>query len=173
LPEDGNATFREVQRIRQWWIWLLVYGIAIFAWYGFIQQMVLGQPFGSNPAPDLAMWLIWALFGLGFPLFFRSLKLVVEVLADSVHIRYVPLASRKIPFQEIERFQPRTYSPIREYGGWGIRWWGKNRRAYNVSGDRGVELTLDGGRRVMMGSQRPEELAQAIARALDKNTAIT
>jgi hypothetical protein len=34
--------------------------------------------------------------------------------------------------------------------------------AYNVSGDRGVELTLRDGRRVMLGSQRPEELAQAI-----------
>jgi hypothetical protein len=168
-----EATFREVQRFRQWWIWLLVYGIAIFAWVGFVQQIVLGQPFGANPAPDWAMWLIWVLFGIGFPLFFHALKLVVEVLEDSIHIRYIPLASRKIPFHEINRFEARTYGPIREYGGWGIRWWGKHRLAYSVSGDRGVELTLDGGRRVMIGSQRSEELAWAIARALDKTRAVT
>ena len=34
--------------------------------------------------------------------------------------------------------------------------------AYNVSGDRGVELTLKDGRRVMLGSQRADELAAVI-----------
>jgi hypothetical protein len=169
LPEEVLARFREVQRFRQWWIWLLVYGIAIFSWYGFIQQIILGQPFGSNPAPDWAMWLIWVLFGIGFPLFFHTVKLEVTVLEDCVQIRYVPLASRRIPFQEIERFVVRTYSPIREFGGWGLRWGGRNRRAYNVSGNRGVELTLRDGGRVMLGSQRPEELDQALAGGLGRN----
>ena len=169
LPEEGGTTFREVQRFGQWWIWLLVYGIAFFAWYGFIQQIILGQPFGSNPAPDWAMWLMLVLFGMGFPLFFHILKLEVEVSEDSVHIHYVPLASRKIPFQEIERLEARSYSPIRAYGGWGLRWGGRNRRAYNVSGSRGVELTLRDGKLVMIGSQRSEELAQAIAAGMEKS----
>jgi hypothetical protein len=34
--------------------------------------------------------------------------------------------------------------------------------AYNVSGNQGVDLTLRDGRRVMLGSQRADELAAAI-----------
>ena len=41
-----------------------------------------------------------------------------------------------------------------------------NRMAYNVSGNQGVELTLRDGRQVMLGSQRPQELADAIAKGL-------
>ena len=50
-----------------------------------------------------------------------------------------------------------TYSPLAEYGGWGIKW-GRSGLALNARGDRGVRLTLTDGRRVLVGSQRPEEL---------------
>ena len=54
-----------------------------------------------------------------------------------------------------------TYSPLVEYGGWGIRGWGKN-VALNARGNRGVRLMLMDGRRVLVGSQRAEELAAAL-----------
>ncbi len=54
---------------------------------------------------------------------------------------------------------------MKEYGGWGVKGWSKDKMAYNVSGDRGVELTLKDGRRIMLGSQRAEELAGAIEAA--------
>ncbi len=44
----------------------------------------------------------------------------------------------------------------------GIRWAGKGRMAYNVSGNKGVEIALADGHSVMVGSQRPDELAEAI-----------
>jgi hypothetical protein len=163
VNQAGGAAFREVQRLRQWWVWLLVYGAATLTWYGFVQQIVLGQPFGTNPAPDWVMWLIWLTFGFGFPVFFHTLRLVVEVGHDRIRIRYVPLLTRTISFEEIESHAVRTYKPIRECGGWGIRWWGRQRRAYSVSGDQGVELKLHSGERVMVGSQKPEQLAQALA----------
>jgi len=38
-------------------------------------------------------------------------------------------------------------------------------RAYDVSEDEGVLVEMDGGSRLMIGSQRPKELENAIARA--------
>jgi hypothetical protein len=64
------------------------------------------------------------------------------------------------------RCEPCSYKPIKEYGGWGIKGWSPNRLIYNVSGDQGVELTLHDGRQLMLGSQRPQELAGAIAAGL-------
>jgi hypothetical protein len=37
--------------------------------------------------------------------------------------------------------------------------------AYNVSGNRGVQLEFSNGKRLLIGSQRPEDLAAAISRA--------
>jgi hypothetical protein len=155
--------FREVQRFQQWWIWLLVYGIALIAWYGLIQQVILGEPFGTNPAPDWAMWLIWLLCGVGIPVIFHAMKLIVEVREDHICIRYVPFVTRRIYFREIERYEARTYRAIVEYGGWGIKGWSGKKMAYNVSGNQGVELELRDGRHVMIGSQRPQEMVQAIS----------
>ena len=50
---------------------------------------------------------------------------------------------------------------IAEYGGWGVRM-RRGGMAYNVSGDRGVQLELMDGKRILIGSQRAGELADAI-----------
>jgi len=157
-------SFREEQRFRQWWMWLLLLLIVALQWWGFAQQIVLGQPWGTNPAPDWMMVLFWLLFGIGLPAFFLYLRLIVTVTDDSVDIAFRPLTRRTIPIDDITSVKARTYSPLREYGGWGIRGLGNN-RAYNVSGNRGVELILQDGRRVLIGSQRADDLAQAIATA--------
>ena len=160
--------FREVQYMRRvWWVMLLVLGISAMMWWGFFQQILIGAPWGTNPAPDWMMWLFLLIFGLGLPLTFYWMRLIVEVSEDSISIRYVPLANTTVLLSDIQAVEARTYSPIREYGGWGIR--GRsNRRAYNVSGDRGVELTMDDGRMIMIGSQKAEELALAIQSQLPK-----
>jgi hypothetical protein len=153
--------FREEQRFRDvWWVMLLVFGLAALQWGIAIQQLLFGRPVGNNPAPDGMVVVLWLVFGVGFPLFFLRLGMVVTVYDDRVDIRYTPLFHRVIPKQTITRAVARTYSPLREFGGWGVRGWG-GRVAYNVRGDRGVELTLTDGRVVLLGSQQPEALAAA------------
>jgi hypothetical protein len=160
-PMDDTA-FREEQKIvKVWWTTLIIVAIAVFIWYSFIQQIILGQPFGTNPGPDWMVWLLWVVFGIGLPIVWYMTKLIVEVKEDHLLIRYFPLTTRKIPFSDIKQVESRTYKPVREYGGWGLRGWG-NKRAYNVSGDQGVELELQDGRMIMIGSQKPEELALAL-----------
>ncbi len=53
--------FREEQRFRQPWLWLLILFLVALQWWGFIQQIVLGQPWGNRPAPDWMMVLLWLL----------------------------------------------------------------------------------------------------------------
>lgn len=154
--------YREEQRFNQWWLWLLIYGLVALMWWGFFQQIILGQPWGTNPGPDWLVWLLWLLLGVGLPALFHIMKLVVEVRPNQVDIHYRPFINRSIAILEIDHLKARTYKPIQEYGGWGIKGWSKQRIAYNTSGNRGVELTLHDGRTVMLGSQQPEELALAI-----------
>ena len=69
----------------------------------------------------------------------------------------------EIPLQDVFRAYPRSYEPIWEYGGWGIRL-GAGGGAYNMRGNEGVQLHLRDGRRLLIGSQRAEELAEVIRR---------
>lgn len=168
--QSGDITFREVQNFqRVWWVMLLVWGIAALMWWGLIEQVVLGKPWGNNPGPDWMVWLSWLLFGVGLPVFFWWLKLEVEVWTDHIQIRYRPFANRAISYAEIDHVQARTYNPIREYAGWGVKGWSSKKIAYNVSGSQGVEIFLADGRNVMIGSQKPKKLAAAIEAQLQNS----
>ena len=94
------------------------------------------------------------------------LRLDVRVLVDRILIRYYPLLTREISLMEIDHFETRRYDALKEYGGWGIRG-GSQKRAYNVYGKEGVELTLRDGSKVMIGSQKAIELEQSIGRVKD------
>lgn len=169
MAERSNVIFREVQRFRQAWLWLIIALIGGISWYGAIQQLVLNTPFGNKPAPDAVMLVIWVVFGIAFPAFSWSSKLVIEVRSDGLYMRLSPfhLSFRRIALDELGRYEVQSYSPIKEYGGWGIRY-GLRGKAYNVSGNRGVQLELLDGNRILIGSQKPEELAKAIDSALGK-----
>jgi hypothetical protein len=159
------ALFREVQRWRGvWWVMALVIGLAALQWWIFLGQIVGGVPMGNNPAPHAVLFVFWLIFGIGFPLFFWWLRLVIEVWPEGVVVHYRPFVHRRIAIGQIVRAEPRVYRPLTEFGGWGIRGWG-GRIAYNVSGKMGVELTLIDGRRVLLGTQRAPELAAAIYKA--------
>jgi hypothetical protein len=93
--------------------------LATFAWWGFVQQIILGQPFGSNPGPDWVVWLTLLLVGIGLPALLVSIRLIVTVERDGVTIRYRPFTTRCIGFEEVESYQARAYKPIKEYAGWG------------------------------------------------------
>lgn len=158
-----NLHFREVQPFRQIWGWMIVILIAGFMWYMTYQQLLMGRTLGNNPAPDALMIVFWVLFGIGMPVFMWSCRLITEVREDGLYIRYVPFhrSFHRYGFDEIVKYEVRTYRPILDYGGWGIRY-GSRGMAYNVSGKRGVQLALKNGKNLLIGSQRAEELRRAV-----------
>jgi len=144
---DQDPIFREVQRFRQPWIWALLGGIALL--------MLLLGPISWGGL------VVAAVAGLVY-----SLRLHTEVRADGIYIKMWPLhwSFRRIPWSEIERYEAKQYKPLREFGGWGIRW-APGKLAYNVSGNRGVWIEQTNGREVLVGSQHPEEFVSAIDEA--------
>ena len=162
--------FREVQHFRQFWIWALVLAITGLIWYAAIIQLVMQNPFGDRPMPDIMLVVFWLVFGIGLPALIFLSNLVTEVREDGIYIRFVPFHRSFIiiAFGELKAYETRVYRPIMEYGGWGIRF-GSKGRAYNVSGIRGVQLELANGRQLLIGSQRPEELRQSIETGAGKS----
>jgi hypothetical protein len=129
LPEPEEVLFREVQQFRQPWLWAVVLAwpaimLLVFG-YGLFRQAVLGQPWGSSPMPTDALALatcVPTVVLLCFAWLFYAVKLITEVRRDGLYIRFWPLAWRRIGYDQIIECEARVYHPIREYGGWGIRW---------------------------------------------------
>lgn len=154
----GRSGFVEVQRFRQPLLLLLLALVAAPFWYLVVAHFVFGAE--VEGAGELVVF--WLFAGVLLPGLLLATRLTTEVTSGGLVLRFPPLVNRTIPFAEIRGVQARTYRPLREYGGWGIRWAGKGRMAYNVSGNKGVEVELADGRTVMVGSQRAEELAEAL-----------
>ena len=68
---------------------------------------------------------------------------------------------RDIERDKIRKIYVRKYKPIWEYLGWGIRF-GPSGRAYNTMGKIGLQLELKNGRKILIGTQKKEELKEII-----------
>jgi hypothetical protein len=168
-PRD--VIFREAQKPTQKWVWLLVTLMAGGIWIMTLIHFFFARPEHTSLSTDLIIVISWALAGVGIPILLLTMELVTEVRSDGLYVRMIPfhLKYKRFSWDEIRECQARKYDPIREYGGWGIRW-GKGGRAYNMSGSRGVQLVLSDGRRLLIGSQRAEELAAFIQQARSKQS---
>ena len=173
MSESDTTAYLEVQGLRLWWVWAIMLLVVGVSWWAFLAQIVGGEPWGNRPAPDWVVWLIFGLFGIISPLVLLFARLIVTVGDDAVRIRWIPFGRKTVALADIESCIARTYRPIREYGGWGVRWAGKRGTAWNAHGNRGVQLVLTNGKRLLIGSQQAEALAEAIEQArgtMDQST---
>lgn len=173
LTSDA-ATFQEEQRIRQWWLWAILFvscGAGLAASVTALAT-VLGRGGGFDRLAradkiGLAGIAVAVVLEVGVPALLWAARLVTEVRGAGLYLRYFPFHLRvhRISLDEVRSVKAVKYHPIGEYGGWGIRyaWKGK---AYNATGDLGVRIDYANGRHLLIGSQRPDELAAAISAIL-------
>lgn len=155
MPRPAAPSFSETQWFARRWWWLLVLLLGAAGWLGY-----------SSPQYNLKSRLVLALPGLLVLLLVVGLgllRLEVRLDAEGVHCRYFPLLWRwrHWPWAELRQVQARHYAPIGEYGGWGLRGL-KGNKAYNVWGSEGLQLVFGSGNRLLLGTQRPEELRAAL-----------
>jgi|SRR5579871_1042093 len=152
--------FREVQRFTQAWLWIVILlslSGAFVAIYEAQNSRAIRNAPGAGPAITILSVISAAVVG-----WISQAKLITEVRSDALSVRFFLLwPERLIPWNEIQSAEPVTYNPLLEYGGWGVRF-GRNGRAYNVKGSRGVQLVLTNGKRILVGSEQPEALARSI-----------
>ena len=93
-----------------------------------------------------------------------TLRMRTTVTSQELTIRYGPLGTVKIPVRDIARAEAVAYRPVRDYGGWGMRG-ARQRRVVSARGDRGVLIIRLDGSTVLVGSQDPRRLLEALALA--------
>jgi len=171
MEPAGEITFHEEQRPWPGFVAIGIVSCSIaptFFAYAIVKQMIFHSPVGERPIPDglLAILatavIVLALVGL---IVTCMARLVIEVRHDGLYVRFVPFHHRpkRIALNQVASVKAVIYRPILRYGGWGIRWTIRG-KAYNARGSRGVRLDHVNGRHLLLGSQQPDELAEAIRR---------
>ena len=157
------TNFKETQYFRQKWLWIIILFFPVFSGYGIYEQLINGNVIGDKPMSDAGLIAFSIIVGIGLPLAFYTMKLKTRVSEKGLYYQFFPIhiKERVILFEDIESFKARTYSPIKEFGGWGIRY-GFESKAYNVSGDQGVQIILKNKRKVLFGSQNHKQLEKAM-----------
>ncbi len=154
----NDILFSETQKFRQLWVWLLIVSVNILIGYGIVDQMAsVNANIKNEFNPFLGIGLI-----LIFDLFFFVLRLETQIKKDGIYVRFFPLhlKARYYSWELISESYTREYKPVQEYGGWGIKYnfTGKG-KAYNVSGNKGLQIELKTGKKILIGTNKFEELS--------------
>ena len=159
---EKELLFKEKQYFRQPWLWIILIGLNGLFVFGLIKQIVFGSPFGSKTVSNNVLVIVTLVtFLLSF--MFAQLRLETNITKDGIYVRFFPfqLTFKFYPWNKIKESFVRQYSPIGEYGGWGIRGLGKN-RALNVSGNKGIQLVTDDGLKLLIGTQKSDEATKVL-----------
>ena len=163
-----DVIFREVQQFRQPILWLVLICLVLI-FVGLAVKAGLAARGGMGGSPAALGFLAGALLTLVVCGLFFVANLTTEVRSDGVYVRFFPLqlSFHEVPTDRVREIVSITYRPLRDYGGWGMRY-SSHGRAYNVSGDRGVRISYseDESTSILIGSRRPDELAAAISSSL-------
>lgn len=156
--------FRERQRFLALSIFIFISTNSIFL-YGIYIQLVKGEPFGTRPMSNTGL-VLTELLAFLFSVFFFLIRLDTEIRTDGIYARFFPLHSkwRKYSWEQIAEIRVTEYRPIRDFGGWGLRYslLKQKGRAMTISGKMGIQLVFTDGKKLLIGTQKPVEVKEAL-----------
>src|SRR5215210_4860956 len=100
-PAPREAAFTEVQRFRQPLLLVLLAAVAAPFWYLVVAHFV----FGAEVEAAGSLLVFWLFAGVLLPGLLLTARLVTEVSARGLRLRFAPFVDREIPFTEIRRVQ--------------------------------------------------------------------
>jgi hypothetical protein len=164
MSNEPKVLFYEVQRFSPLVVlpFVLLFLVAIA-----LEGHMVIRPILETDEP----WPVWALplsiIGIGIDILITLVliftKLETRLEAGNLYIRFFPLhlKFREIDLKQIAFIYARTYQPLSEFGGHGIRF-STSGKAFNISGNRGLQLEFENGHRLLIGTQKPQEFASAL-----------
>jgi len=157
--------FTEEQRFTQLWLHILL--IMSFI----IPLMLVVKEFVNSDNKDdgalVSLIVVIGSMALVYGIIF-SLKLRTRIDEIGIQFKFSPFhfKNRTINWEEIEKGYIRNYDAISEFGGWGMkggRLWRKSKGvAYNIKGDIGLQLELINGKKILIGTQKQEEMTRVL-----------
>jgi hypothetical protein len=159
--------YSETSKFSQTWLIYVIVPVGVIPMLVAIITLLQGGTSGSESLISFGIGLF--AFSLIMALLF-VLKLEVRINNEGINFRFFPMQIKfkVIKFDEIAEYQIRKYSPIFEYGGWGIRYAFSRGWAYNVSGNIGLQLVKKDNKRILIGTNKPDEFFAVLDNCIKK-----
>lgn len=155
--------FKEEQGFTQLWVIILMAVSIMVPLVIIISQYIEDKASFSTTELLLVVSLTVLL-----PLIIFLFKLYTRIDEKGMHYKFVPfhLKYKSISWNEISKAYVRQYDAISEYGGWGLKggvFWRKSKGvAINVSGDKGIQMELKSGKKILIGTQLENQAKQVL-----------
>ena len=161
IKMKGKLLFEEEQSFVGTWIWYLLLGITVVA----VGGSFLGLVTSDNSEAFIGV-IIAAIATGGIIVLFSTSRLYVSIDQENIYYRFPPFLTREkiLTKEDIKKMYVRKYRPISEYGGWGYRFRFRSGRAVNVAGNIGLQIVLNNDKKLLIGTQKPEIMEQALRR---------
>lgn len=128
-----------------------------------IWQVGLGHPVGNRPMSNAGL-IGWSIFLWLIYIRLVLVRLVTELTPTDLKVSMRGIwRKRRIAVADIKSAEVVRFNPFRDYGGYGMRTT-RNGVAYIARGNEGVKLQFVKGAPMVIGSEKPQELAEAINR---------
>jgi membrane protease YdiL (CAAX protease family) len=155
--------FKEEQRFRQIWLIIVLVICTIIPIITIVQKYMKENTAISTK--EFIATILVIIVSISILFFF---KLTTKIDEKGIHYQFYPFhfSMKLIPWNKISKAGIRTYFPISEFGGWGLKggfFFNKGRgKAINVSGDIGIQLILKNGEKILIGTQKKEEVTRVL-----------
>ncbi len=162
-----NPEFTETQKFNKWWHYMLAGLPAMFALIIYLGTWLDVMPMkGEQKKGAVIISLIAGLlFAVLFFLWFFLLKLKTTINSNGIITKFewLPFCKRTIRWEDVQSISVIKYSPLIDYGGWGVRYSvSGNGWCYNVSGNDGIKIIYKTGKPFLIGTQQKEEAEKII-----------
>lgn len=166
-PEEpeGNYIFQEQQKLRQWYVWLILLFVLSLA-IAFIINSIINY---MNSTPGAASFIVLGALILLISLFFlistAGSKLNVIATEDSLYFQWIPLNNRynKVFWQNVQSIRMIDYKSM----GYGMRISEKYGSIYNAFGGYAINIITRGGNQFLIGTAKPKELEEILIKLKD------
>ncbi len=159
--------FQEQQRYFKWWIITILLTLNAGYFY-YLYSVHLSEPISENSGDSnfviiIGVAFVFILSGL-IRLALDFAKLDTKIYKDYIEIKFFPyFRMKKIYFNELDKIEVVKKSDIMEYN---VRTKGLKHKntfsTYRIRGDFGLKLLFKNQNEMLIGTQKPEELEEAL-----------
>jgi hypothetical protein len=166
MATSETVLYREVQRYSELPPFTLLVAVGtLFGWFLIIWTVALGRPLGAIDLPPAVALGIGLPLGLLLPLAYARMQMVTEVHPDRVRMINWPSGKLDFLLAEVTEVTVREDRIRDDYDHRNIGMAEHTHTAYTVTTDKGVQLILVDGRRILIGSKTSDEFGAAVAAA--------
>jgi hypothetical protein len=124
--------------------------------------LAVGVRTDVRPVPP-AVLALGVVAGIVLPLLLMTLHVVVTVTEEELWLALPPFWRRTVRLDRIVSLDVVDVSPLRDAGGYGLRFGGRGRVFVVMRRGRAVEVRTVTGERYVIGTRRPEQLLRALS----------